>query len=69
MLSISLGAKAGLAWAQAGFGAKNESMTAMPGNKPCRIRFISTFLHRIIESTVPKFAILRSIRAFGDFGF
>jgi hypothetical protein len=61
--------KAGLAWGQAGFGAKNETMTAMPGSTLSRIRLISTFLQRIIKSTVPEFAILRSIRAFGDFGF
>jgi len=41
----------------------------MAGIKLCRIRFISTFLHRIIESNVPEFVILRSISAYGDFRF
>ena len=65
MLSISLGAKAGLAWDHAVLGAKNRKMTARAGIKLCRIRFISTFLQRIIESNVPGFAILRSINAYG----
>jgi hypothetical protein len=53
--------KAGLAWGQAGFGAKNETMTAMPGSTLSRIRFISTFLQRIIKSTVPGFLIVQPV--------
>jgi hypothetical protein len=69
MLSISLGAKAGLAWDHTMLGAKNKKMSARAGIELCRNRFISSFLHRIIESNVPGFAILRSISAYGDFRF